>query len=80
MRAYARNNHDAIVDYHRSSYDKRPVSTSRAEGCVKEMANAGIAKKQRMRWSPRGAHHVAVVRAAVVDGRVRSKAIISLAA
>ncbi len=74
LRIYARNNCDAIVNYHRRYHDKRPVSTSRAEGCVDEIANARMGKKQRMRWSPRGAHRVAVVRAAVLDGRLRSKA------
>ena len=34
-----------------------------------------MAKKQRMRWSPQGAHRVAVVRAAVLDGRSRSHSI-----
>ena len=38
----------------------------RAEGCVDE-----IAKKPRMRWSPQGAHRIAVVRAAVLDGRLK---------
>ena len=70
LRTYARNNCDAIVNYHRRYHDKRPVSTSRAEGCVDEIANARMGKKQRMRWSPRGAHRVAVVRAAVLDGRL----------
>ena len=36
----------------------------RRNGCVDEIANARMAKKQRMRWSPQGAHRVAVVRAA----------------
>ena len=80
LRTYARNNSGAIVNYHRRYHDKRPVSTSRAEGCVDEIANARMGKKQRMRWSPRGAHRVAVVRAAVLDGRLRSTAIIALAA
>ena len=48
-----------------------PISTSRAEGCVDEIADAQMAKKQRMRWSPQGAHRVAVVHAAVLDGRLR---------
>jgi hypothetical protein len=30
-----------------------------------------MAKKQRMRWSPQGAHRVVVVRAAVLDGRLK---------
>jgi hypothetical protein len=70
LRGYIRNNEDAIVCYHQRYHDKRPVSTSRAEGCVDEIANARMAKKQRMRWSPRGAHHVAQVRAATLDGRL----------
>jgi hypothetical protein len=51
-----------------------PISTSRAEGCVDEIANTRMAKKQRMRWSPQGAHRVAVVRAAVLDGRLNPEA------
>ena len=72
LQNYAYNNRDAIINYHRSYHDKRPVSTSRAEGCVDEIANARMNKKQRMRWSPYGAHRVAVVRAAVLDGRLNS--------
>ena len=48
----------------------RPVSTSRAEGWVDEIANARMSKRQRMRWSPRGVHRVAVVRAAVLNARL----------
>ena len=51
LRVYARNNIDAI-SYHRRYHDKRPASTSRAEGCVDEIVNAHMAKNQRMRWSP----------------------------
>jgi hypothetical protein len=39
-----------------------------------------MGKKQRMRWSPRGAHRVAVVRAAVLDGRLKSCGVIPMAA
>jgi hypothetical protein len=38
----------------------------RAEGYVDEIANARMTKRQLMRWSPRGAHRVALVRAAVL--------------
>ena len=34
-----------------------------------------MAKKQRMRWSPQGAHFVATVRAAVVSGQHRRSAV-----
>jgi hypothetical protein len=59
---------------------KLPISTSRAEGCVDEIANARMAKKQRMRWSPRGALRVAVFRAAVLDSRLSVRMGLPLAA
>ncbi len=68
LRSYVRNNRRAIASYHRRYQSDRPISTSRAEGCVDEIANARMGRRQRMRWSPRGAHRVAVVRAAVLDG------------
>ncbi len=71
LRGYVLNNYDAIVSYHHRYHADRPVSTSRAEGCVDEIANARMSKRRRMRWSPRGAHDVAVVRAAVLDGRLK---------
>ena len=36
-----------------------PVSTSRGEGCVEEIANARMFKLRAMRWSAVGAHRVA---------------------
>jgi hypothetical protein len=77
---YLTNNVDALINYGARYRSKLPISTSRAEGCVDEIANARMAKKQRMRWSPRGAHCVATVRAAVLDGRFRTKANLRLAA
>lgn len=46
------------------------VSSSRAEGCVDDIGNTRIGKRHRMRWSPNGAYRAAVVRAAVLDGRL----------
>jgi len=57
---------------HRRYHSDRPISTSRAEGCVDEIANARMGGRQRMRWSPRGTHRVAVVRNAVLDGRLEA--------
>ena len=76
----AANNVDALIDYGARHRSKLPISTSRAEGCVDEIANARMAKKQRMRWSPRGAHCVAIVRAAVLDGRFKTATDLPLAA
>ena len=70
LRVYLRNNEGSIACYHQRYHEGRPVSTSRAEGCVDEIANARMAKLRRMRWSPVGAHRVAQVRAAVLDGRL----------
>ena len=80
LKGYAHNNRDANINYHRRYHGKQPVSTSRAEGCVDEIANARMGKKQRMRWSPHGAHRVALVRAAVLDGRLKPPEVILKAA
>jgi hypothetical protein len=77
---YLTNNVDALIDYGTRYRSKLPISTSRAEGCVDEIANARMAQKQRMRWFPRGAHCVATVRAAVLDGRFKTATDLPVAA
>jgi hypothetical protein len=74
LRRYLANNTGSLIDYGERYRSKMPISTSRAEGCVDEIANARMAKKQRMRWSPQGAHRLAIVRAAVLDGRLKPEA------
>ena len=74
LRRYLANNTASLIDYGERYRSNMPISTSRAEGCVDEIANARMAKKQRMRWSPQGAHRIAVVRAAVLDGRLKPEA------
>ena len=70
LRAYLTNNESALIDYGPRYRSGRPISTSRAEASVDEIANARMAKRRRMRWSPRGAHCMAAVRVAVLDGRL----------
>ena len=70
LRTYLANNDSALIDYGTRYRAGRPISSSRAEGSVAEIANARMARRQRMRWSPRGAHCVATVRAAVLDDRL----------
>ena len=48
LRGYLANNETALIDYGSRYRAGSPISTSRA------------AKRQRMRWSPRGAHRVAL--------------------
>jgi hypothetical protein len=80
LRRHLANNTDSLIDYGQRYRSKLPVSTSRAEGCVDEIANARMAKKQRMRWSPQGAHRMSTVRAAVLDGRLKAPVGLPLAA
>ena len=68
-RRYLENAGSSLINHGARYGSKRPISTSQAEGCVDEIASARMAKKQRIRWSPQGAHRVAVVRAAVLDCR-----------
>ena len=75
LRSYIENNEGALIDYGQRSRAGKPISTSRAEGTVNQLVNARMNKRRQMRWSPRGAHRVLQVRAAVLDGRFRQQAI-----
>jgi hypothetical protein len=48
LRRYLANNTGSLIDYGTPHRSKLPISTSWAEGCVDEIANARMAKKQRM--------------------------------
>jgi len=74
-RRYIENNEGALIDYGQRARAGKPISTSRAEGTVNQLVNARMNKRRQMRWSPRGAHRVLQVRAAVLDGRFRQQAI-----
>ena len=67
---YLANNMESLVDYGRRYRIGLPISSSRAEGSVDDIANARRGKRRRMRWSPRGAQRAAVTRAAALDGRL----------
>jgi hypothetical protein len=67
---YLSNNMGSLCHYGARYRSGLAISTSRAEGCVDDIANTRMGKKRRMRWSPRGAHRVAVTRAAALDGRL----------
>lgn len=44
-----------------------------AESAVNQVVNARMCKRQQMRWSPRGAHLLAQVRCAVINGDLASR-------
>ncbi len=69
LRDYIETNEGALIDYGQRSRAGKPISTSRAEGTVNQLVSARMNKRRQMRWSPRGAHRVLQVRAAVLDGR-----------
>jgi len=75
LRAYIENNEGALIDYGQRHRAGKPISTSRAEGTVNQLVSARMNKRRQMRWSPRGAHRVLQVRAAVLDGRFGHPAI-----
>lgn len=67
---YLANNIESLVDYGRRHRSGLPISSFRAEGSVDDIVNARMGKRRRMRWSTKGAHRVAVTRAAVLDFRL----------
>ncbi|WP_157017177.1 hypothetical protein [Mesorhizobium xinjiangense] len=70
LETYLGLNTSALVDYGRRYRAGLPISTSRAESTVNSLVNTRMNKRRQMRWSPKGAHRVLQVRAAVVDGRL----------
>lgn len=78
-RAHLANNDGAPISYDERYWSGRPMSASCAEGSVEEIANARMFKRQRMHWSPRGAHCGATMRAAVLDSRVHDSMTAQLA-
>ncbi len=75
LQAYIDTNEDALIDYGQRYRARKPISTSRAEGTVNQLVSARMNKRKQMRWSPRGAHRVLQVRAAVLDGRFGQQAL-----
>ena len=75
LRSYIENNEGALIDYGQRYRAGKPISTSRAEGTVTQLVNARMNKRRQMRWSPRGAHRVLQVRAALLDGRLGQQSI-----
>ena len=75
LQAYIENNEGALINYGQRHRASKPISTSRAESTVNQLVSARVNKRQQMRWSPRGAHRVLQVRAAVLGGRFGHPAI-----
>ena len=70
LETYLTLNAAALADYGRRYRAGLRIATSGAESIVNNMVNARTNTRRQMRWSPRGAHRVLQVRAAVIDGRL----------
>ena len=63
----------ATIDYGKRYRAGKPISTAMAESAVNQVLNARMCKSQQMRWTPRGAHLLAQVRCAVINGDFTAK-------
>jgi hypothetical protein len=73
LRRYVLGNAHLIIDYASSQRAGRSISTARVESAVNRLVNRRMNKSQQMRWSPRGAHLLLQVRAAVLNGEFDAK-------
>ncbi|MFM0077621.1 ISKra4 family transposase [Paraburkholderia sediminicola] len=71
--AYLESNHGSTIAYGKHYRAHRPISTAMAESAVNQVVNARMCKRQHMRWTPRGAHLLAQVRCAVINGDLATK-------
>ncbi|KRB83465.1 ISKra4 family transposase [Noviherbaspirillum sp. Root189] len=71
--AYIGSNKSSVIAYAKRQREDKPVSTAMAESAVNQVINARMCKRQQMRWTPRGAHLLAQVRCAVINGDLPQK-------
>jgi hypothetical protein len=67
------SNTGSTIAYGKHYREHRPISTAMAESAVNQVINARMCKHQHMRWTPRGAHLLAPVRCAVINGDLAAK-------
>ena len=75
LRSYVESNEGTLIGCGQRHQAGKSISTSRAGGAVNQLVNARMNKRKQMRWSPRRAHWMPQVRAAVLDIRFRQQAI-----
>ena len=67
---YIRSHTRFLVNYGARYRKGLPISSSIAESAVNQIVSARMAKKQQMRWSDDGAHVLALVRVADLNGEL----------
>jgi len=65
---YVEANGGSTINYGARHRLGKPISTATAESAVNQVLNQRMCKRQQMRWSPIGAHLLAQVRCAVING------------
>jgi hypothetical protein len=71
--SYVLRNSAKPVAYGRRHRKRQAISSAMAESAVNQVINARMCKRQQMRWTPRGAHLLAQVRCAVLNGDAAEK-------
>jgi hypothetical protein len=71
--SYVLRNSAKPVAYGRRYRKGQSISSAMAESAVNQVINARMCKRQQMRWTPRGAHFLAQVRCAVLNGDAAEK-------
>jgi len=69
--AYIRINHKCIPNYGERYRSGETISTAFVESAVNQVMSKRMAKKQQMRWTRCGAHHMLQVCTQVLDGELR---------
>jgi len=75
--SYLRNNAHMLVNYGARHRKGLPISSSIAESAVNHVVSHRMAKKRQMRWTDEGAHRMAQVRVAVLNGEFSSHGILA---
>jgi hypothetical protein len=75
---YIENNAGTLVNYGMRYHKGLPISSSIAESAVNLVISHRMAKKQQMRWTDEGAHCLAQVRVAVLNGEFSAEKLVAL--
>ena len=62
-----------LIPYGRQFQRGEYISSAMAESAVNQVINTRMCKRQQMRWTPRGAHLLAQVRCAVLNGEAAAR-------
>jgi hypothetical protein len=79
LHCYIDNNAGTLVNYGARYRKGLPISSSNAESAVNQIVSHRMAKKQQMRWTDEGAHCLAQVRVADLNGELSAQRLAALA-